>query len=150
MITKNIINENKIFLGIDFGAKKIGISVGQLITKQASPLKIIFNNKNKINWDDIDKIIQEWKPDIIVVGYPYSNSKNTFTKLLDDFILNLTNKYINSVKIIKFSEVLSTEESKILYSEIRKSEYNIGKKENLDDLSASIILQSWFNENMIT
>ena len=62
----------------------------------------------------------------------------------------LTNKYINSIKIIKFSEVLSTEESRSLYSEIRKSEYNIGKKENLDDLSASIILQSWFNENMIT
>ena len=98
----------------------------------------------------MSKIIQEWKPDIIVVGYPYSNSKNTFTKLLDDFILNLTNKYINSIKIIKFSEVLSTEESRSLYSEIRKSEYNIGKKENLDDLSASIILQSWFNENMIT
>ena len=48
-----------------------------------------------------------------------------------------------------FAEVLSTEESKALYADIRKSNYNISKKGDIDDLSASIILQSWFNENMI-
>jgi RNase H-fold protein (predicted Holliday junction resolvase) len=45
---------------------------------------------------------------------------------------------------------LSTEETKELYANIRKSDYNISKKDNLDDLSASIILESWFNENMIS
>ena len=69
---------------------------------------------------------------------------------LDKFIENLTNKYGDDIIIIKFSEVLSTEESKTIYSEMRKSTYNIRRKDNLDDLSASIILQSWFNENMLT
>ena len=35
------------------------------------------------------------------------------------------------------------------YKEMRKSQYKISKKDDLDDYSASIILQSWFNENMI-
>ena len=95
MITKNIINENKIFLGIDFGAKKIGISVGQLITKQASPLKIIFNNKNKINWDDIDKIILligEYNVELVVVGLPISLSGKLShqAKLVKEFTRCLT------------------------------------------------------------
>ena len=57
--------------------------------------------------------------------------------------------YKDTIQVSVFSEVLSTEETKELYANIRKSDYNIGKKENLDDLSASIILESWFNENMI-
>ena len=56
---------------------------------------------------------------------------------------------MDSIQIVKFSEILSTEESKVIYSDIRKSQYNIKKKSDLDDLSASVILESWFNENMI-
>ena len=57
--------------------------------------------------------------------------------------------YKDTIQVSVFSEVLSTEESKERYANIRKSDYNISKKDNLDDLSASIILESWFNENMI-
>ena len=65
------------------------------------------------------------------------------------FIEKITKEYIDSIQIVKFSEILSTEESKVIYSDIRKSQYNIKKKSDLDDLSASVILESWFNENMI-
>jgi RNase H-fold protein (predicted Holliday junction resolvase) len=58
--------------------------------------------------------------------------------------------YKDTIQVSVFSEVLSTEETKDLYANIRKSDYNISKKDNLDDLSASIILESWFNENMIS
>ena len=58
-------------------------------------------------------------------------------------------KYKDSIEILTFSEVLSTEESKTIYTDMRKSNYKISQKVNLDDLSASIILQSWFNENMV-
>ena len=58
--------------------------------------------------------------------------------------------YKDNIQVSVFSEVLSTEETKELYANIRKSDYNISKKDNLDDLSASIILESWFNENMIS
>ena len=70
-------------------------------------------------------------------------------KKLDKFIVELTEKYKDSIQVTVFSEVLSTEESKRIYGDIRKSKYNIGKKDDLDALSACIILQSWFDENMI-
>lgn len=144
-----MINKDYIYMSIDYGVNKIGFAIGQLITKKATPLKIIYNGKNGTNWVDIEKLISEWKPNVIIIGYPYSKTKSTFAKKLDLFITLITEKYIGSIQIDKFSEVLSTEESKVIYSDMRKSQYNIKKKDDLDDLSASIILESWFNENMI-
>jgi len=144
-----MVNKDCLYMSIDYGVKKIGFAVGQLITKKATPLKIIYNNKKGVNWIDIDNLISEWEPNVIIIGYPYSKVKSSFSKKLDLFIETIAKKYIGSIEIVKFSERLSTEESKAIYSDIRKSQYNIKKKSDLDDLSASVILESWFNENMI-
>ena len=55
-------------LAFDFGTKNIGVAVGQTITRSSSPLTIIFNSKNKINWPAIEEVIDEWKPELIIVG----------------------------------------------------------------------------------
>jgi len=145
----NIINKDYLYMGIDFGSKKIGFAIGQLITAKSSPLGIVINKNNRVNWADIQHLIEKWKPNVIIVGYPYALKKNKFLESLDNFIQDLTNMYKDTIQVSVFSEVLSTEESKERYANIRKSDYNISKKDNLDDLSASIILESWFNENMI-
>jgi len=151
MIKKNkvVLNKDYLYMAIDFGDKKIGFAIGQLITNNSAPIKIVRNHKNKINWPEIQNTISNWKPNVIIIGYPYTLNKNSFIKRLDKFIEDLTKKYQDTIQIFTFSEVLSTEESKALYADIRKSNYNISKKGDIDDLSASIILQSWFNENMI-
>ena len=146
----NIINKDYLYMGIDFGSKKIGFAIGQLITAKSSPLGIVINKNNQVNWADIQHLVEKWKPNVIIVGYPYALKKNKFLESLDNFIKDLTNMYKDTIQVSVFSEVLSTEETKELYANIRKSDYNISKKDNLDDLSASIILESWFNENMIS
>ena len=146
----NIINKDYLYMGIDFGSKKIGFAIGQLITAKSSPLGIVINKNNQINWADVQHLVEKWKPNVIIVGYPYALKKNKFLESLDNFIKDLTYMYKDTIQVSVFSEVLSTEETKQLYANIRKSNYNISKKDNLDDLSASIILESWFNENMIS
>ena len=146
----NIINKDYLYMGIDFGSKKIGFAIGQLITAKSSPLGIVINKNSQVNWADIQHLIEKWKPNVIIVGYPYALKKNKFLESLDNFIKDLTYMYKDTIQVSVFSEVLSTEETKELYANIRKSDYNISKKDNLDDLSASIILESWFNENMIS
>tara|TARA_B100001564_G_scaffold46982_1_gene34218 strand:+ start:1552 stop:2010 length:459 start_codon:yes stop_codon:yes gene_type:complete len=146
----NIINKDYLYMGIDFGSKKIGFAIGQLITAKSSPLGIVINKNNQINWADVQHLVEKWKPNVIIVGYPYALKKNKFLESLDNFIKDLTYMYKDTIQVSVFSEVLSTEETKELYANIRKSDYNIGKKDNLDDFSASIILESWFNENMIS
>ncbi len=146
----NIINKDYLYMGIDFGSKKIGFAIGQLITAKSSPLGIVINKNNQVNWADIQHLVEKWKPNVIIVGYPYALKRNKFLESLDNFIKDLTYMYKDTIQVSVFSEVLSTEETKELYANIRKSDYNISKKDNLDDLSASIILESWFNENMIS
>ena len=146
---KILISKDHLYMGIDFGDKKIGFAIGQFITKKSTPIKIVSNYKNQVNWADIQEIISSWKPNVIIIGYPYSKKKGMLIKKLDKFIEDLNDKYKDSIQVLTFSEVLSTEESKTIYSDMRKSNYKINQKVNLDDLSASIILQSWFNENMV-
>ena len=143
-------NDDIIFFGIDYGLKRIGIAIGQYVTKKASPLKIIINKNNKTNWEELDEVIKKWLPKFMILGYPYTKKNNNFIRSLDYFNEELLKRYGETIEVIKFSEVLSTEESKIIYREMRKSQQKINKKYHLDDLSASIILQSWLNENMIS
>ena len=57
-------------VSFDFGVKKIGVAVGQTKTRTSSPLEIIFNKNNKINWNSIQSIVEEWRPELILVGKP--------------------------------------------------------------------------------
>ena len=57
-------------LGFDYGTKSIGIAIGQAITGSANPLMSIKAVDGIPNWDDIGKLIQEWQPDLVVVGLP--------------------------------------------------------------------------------
>ncbi len=143
-------NDEGVFFGIDFGLKKIGVAISQNITKKASPLAIIYNKRNIINWNELDQIIITWSPKIIIVGQPAVKKENNFTRALDSFNKQLSERYSDRLKIIKYSEEYTTEESKGLYREMRQNHEKINKKYHLDDVSASIILQSWLNENMIS
>ena len=143
-------NDDAVFFGIDFGLKKIGVAISQNITKKASPLAIIYNKRNIINWNELDQSIITWSPKIIIVGQPAVKKENNFTRALDSFNKQLSERYSDRLKIIKYSEEYTTEESKGLYREMRQNHEKINKKYHLDDVSASIILQSWLNENMIS
>ena len=57
-------------LAFDYGDKKIGVAVGQTETYTSSPLQIIFNNNDKVNWNEIKLLLHEWKPELVIVGKP--------------------------------------------------------------------------------
>ena len=63
--------------------------------------------------------------------------------------MNTLKKNINpSIEVILFDEQLSSELAKNDFAEMR----NLGftrKNSDYDDISASIILQSWINENIM-
>ena len=57
-------------LAFDFGTKKIGVAVGQTSTFTSSPLQVISSKDNKVNWNEIIILLDEWKPELIIVGKP--------------------------------------------------------------------------------
>jgi len=60
----------KTILAFDFGEKRIGVAVGNTIRKAAEALKIIQEKNQDEKFKAIDALIQEWQPQLLVVGLP--------------------------------------------------------------------------------
>ena len=60
----------KTILAFDFGEKRIGVAVGNTITKTAEALKIIQEKNQDEKFKAIEVFIQEWEPQLLVVGLP--------------------------------------------------------------------------------
>ncbi len=60
----------KTILAFDFGEKRTGIAVGNTITKTAEALKIIQEKNQDEKFKAIEALIQEWQPQLLVVGLP--------------------------------------------------------------------------------
>jgi putative holliday junction resolvase len=58
------------FLAFDFGTKRVGVASGNTVTHAASPLRTIAE-PGDARFAAIGKLIDEWKPDALVVGIPY-------------------------------------------------------------------------------
>ena len=138
---------DKFYLGVDYGIKKTGIAIAQKITNKSRPLKIIY--KNYI--DEIDKILEEWDIDKIIVGFPSRDGrkKSKIHDEINNFVNSLKNKINPSIKVILFDEQLSSELAKNHFAEMRNLGFTRKKNSDYDDISASIILQSWINENIM-
>ncbi len=57
-------------LAFDYGEKRIGVAVGNAMTKTAQALKVIQNKSQDIRFKEIEQLIQEWQPELLVVGLP--------------------------------------------------------------------------------
>ena len=79
-------------IAFDFGIKKIGVAVGQTSTYTSSPLQIIINKDDKINWEEINILLNEWKPELIIVGKPL-NMDGT-----DSEIMKKVHKFFQKLK----------------------------------------------------
>jgi len=59
-------HDNKIYLGVDWGSKRIGLSLGDGETRVVTPYKTVANAR------EVAKVVIDDKIDVLVVGAPYS------------------------------------------------------------------------------
>jgi putative Holliday junction resolvase len=133
------------YLGFDFGNKKIGTAVGQLMTKTASPLETIRSLNQVPNWDKIAQLIKEWQPEGLVVGFSRQadGSDNPITPRMLKFCRQLNGRY--NLPVFQVDEALSTFEAKqMLYDDVQVSASKLWAVQ--DQLAAQLILQSWLNQ----
>ena len=133
------------YLGFDFGNKKIGLAVGQLTTKTASPLETIRSINQVPNWEKISQIIVEWQPTGLIVGVSRQadGSDNPITPRMLKFCRQLSGRY--NLPVFQVDEALSTFEAKqMLYDDVQVSASKLWAVQ--DQLAAQLILQSWLNQ----
>ena len=134
-------------MGLDFGHKRVGIATGQTITQSATALKTIDSPYHTKDWQPLTRLIDEWAPDALVVGIPVhmDGTEIDLTKDAKRFAQQLKARYNKPVFTV--DERLSSVEAAQEIADARAAGLRKRTvKGDLDKLAASIILQTWFNQ----
>ncbi|HDR1349969.1 TPA: Holliday junction resolvase RuvX [Pasteurella multocida] len=133
-------------LAFDFGTKSIGCAVGQSITGTAQALPAFKAQDGIPNWDAIGKCLAEWQPDRVVVGLPLNmdGTEQDLTVRARKFAHRLHGRFGVAVELQ--DERLTTTEAR---AEIfGRGGYKALSKSKVDGISACLILESWFENQL--
>lgn len=57
-------------LAFDYGEKRIGVALGNVLTRSARALTVIQNRNRDYRFEAVGELLREWQPDRLVVGLP--------------------------------------------------------------------------------
>jgi putative holliday junction resolvase len=130
-------------IGFDFGAKRIGLAVGETSTRIASPLGAIEAEANDARLAEIDRLVAQWHPVAFVVGEPHhaDGSPHEVARLAAKFARRLAARY--RIPVVMVDETLTSATAE---AELRGNRTRASRKSDVDALAAAIILQSFLDE----
>ncbi len=129
-------------LAFDYGTQRIGVAFGQSVSRTAQAVGVLKAQDGIPDWDQVAKLVQDWHPDVFVVGLPY-NMDGSESELLARAVkfANRLNGRFNKPSY-GMDERLSSREA---IEQLVEENGGVGKKAAIDDIAAQIILQNWFN-----
>ena len=133
-----------LLIGIDYGLKHIGISVGDTVSKSAKPL-CGFEYKGEELMSKLQEIIERWQPEKVIVGLPLNADGTTqpLTEKVSLFAHAFSSRFGLPVECV--DERWSTVEAKAnLHGAIKTKKVS---KSMVDAESAKLILEQWLLEN---
>jgi putative pre-16S rRNA nuclease len=132
-------------LAFDFGLRRIGVAVGQNITGGARPLELVKARDGVPDWPAIDRLLKEWKPDLLVVGLPYTmdGSEQEIFRRARGFACDLKQRYPHPVHTV--DERLSSHEAQARLKQLRQQGRRRIRQGDIDCVAACVILESWFH-----
>lgn len=134
-----------VFLGFDFGFKRIGVAVGQRLTGSASPITTLSAQQGVPAWDKVQTLIRQWSPEACIVGLPtcIDNTEQYTTQAARVFAEQLRQRYALPVHLV--DERLSTKEARAQL--FAAGGYRKLKKTEIDSIAACIILEQWLGSS---
>lgn len=131
-------------LAVDYGSQRIGLAVGNTLTRVATPLGQITAGNLENALAQILKRVGEFEIGHIVVGYPLhaDGSRSRSCGQVDRFVNFLRKRIELPVTLVdeKLSSVAAEEKGREMPGDFRK------RKLFLDALSAQVILQNYFEQ----
>jgi putative Holliday junction resolvase len=130
-----------VYLGFDFGFKRIGVAVGQRLTCSASPLTTIAAQAGFPKWNVVADMIAQWTPQALIVGIPtcIDGRELYTTSAARRFAKELGKRFALPVYLV--DERLSTVEARRQL--FAQGGYRKLKKAEVDSVAACVILEQW-------
>lgn len=122
----------QVVLAFDYGTRRIGVALGNSITRSARPLQVVSAADRAARWQAIEAIVLEWRSGRIVVGLPRhpDGAEHAMTRQAQRFGRQVAGRY--GVPIAFVDE--------------RYSSAILGAGKTNDADAAAVILQQWFDD----
>lgn len=128
-------------LAFDYGLKRIGVAVGQAVTRTANPCAALAAVDGIPRWEDIQRLIDEWHPQVLVVGIPLNmdGSEQPFTARAKKFANRLEGRF--GLPVYGADERQTTVEARAQLFE--EGGYKALNNSSVDAQAAKIMLEAW-------
>ena len=132
-------------LGLDLGTKRIGVAVSDSEGLLATPIEVIFRQKDaRQDYLAVVELVKEWEVNVVVVGMPYSldGQEGPMAQKTLEEVKSLSD--ILSVPVVTYDERLTT-----VTAERSLREQGVSSKEGrkvIDQLAAAVLLQAWLDK----
>nr|CAA6809726.1 MAG: Putative pre-16S rRNA nuclease [uncultured Thiotrichaceae bacterium] len=134
-------------IGFDFGLNRTGVAIANLLTGMATPTCVLYSKNGQPDWQGIDKLIKEWRPEKLIVGMPsmLDGSDSSMKKTITRFC-NALEKHTDLPVETANEQLSSREAEQRLKSARQAGRKRKIRKEEIDQLAAAIILENWMQE----
>ncbi|AKL98106.1 Holliday junction resolvase RuvX [Endomicrobium proavitum] len=133
-------------MGIDYGLKRIGVALTDMLQITANPFDVIESVSLKKDAQKIYEIAQNNQVETIVVGIPLNDVHTEMAETVNSFISKL--KELGNMKIETVDESFTTNEAMDLL--VGKADASRKKQKGVKDkLAAAIILQRYLEKYQI-
>lgn len=130
--------------GFDVGARRIGVAVGSRFGHGARALAVIDVHHDMPDWNAIDKLRKEWRPDGMVVGDPMTldGGDQPIRKRAHAFARELIERYALPVVLVdeRSSSIEAAQRFAADRAEGRRRRRDAA---SLDAVAAAIIVERW-------
>lgn len=134
-------------LGFDFGTRRVGVALGNGLTRIAHPLAVIRAGGPAAApafWQALSTLLGHWQPAVLVVGvarHP-DGAAHAMTARCERFARQLEGRF--GLPVVRVDERYS---SAVLVGRRRRGAAGSAARDPVDDdAAAAVILQQWFDE----
>lgn len=130
-------------VAFDFGTRRIGVAVGEAEVRLAHPLEAIVGEASGPRFAAIAKLIEQWRPQHLVVGLPLSSEGelHELSRRAGRFARQLEGRFGIAVSLV--DERYSSVEAE---AGLRQAgAHRAIREKRIDSAAARLILQQWFD-----
>ena len=121
------------------------MAAGDTITQAAAPLATVRHGADGPDWPVIDRLLNEYRPAILVVGFPYNenDSHGALADAAGRFASALAQR--SGLKVARVDERFSSQEAAAELKQRRAAgtRRRRVRRGDVDSLAAAIILERW-------
>jgi putative Holliday junction resolvase len=127
-------------MAFDYGTRRVGVAVGNSVSKSGQALKMIAAPNSDAMFGEIEDLLKEWQPDRLIVGVPVypDGTEHEMTAKARRFGNQLNGRFQLPIEWVdeRYTSVVLEDDPRM--------------QDNLDAHSAALILEQYFAESALS